>query len=76
MTGDVNQEDPGAYRRVVEAVHQQIVDGTLCSGQAAPSITSLSERYGHARQDCAKGLRMLEDEGLLTRVPGLGYYIK
>ena len=40
-----------------------------------PSITTLSQRYGHARQTCAKALRMLEDEGLLTRIPGLGYYV-
>jgi DNA-binding GntR family transcriptional regulator len=40
-----------------------------------PSITTLSQQYGHARQTCAKALRTLEDEGLLTRVPGLGYYV-
>jgi DNA-binding GntR family transcriptional regulator len=27
------------------------------------------------RQTCAKVLRTLEDEGLLTRIPGLGYYV-
>jgi DNA-binding GntR family transcriptional regulator len=40
-----------------------------------PSITTLSQQYGHARQTCAKALRTLEDEGLLTRIPGLGYYV-
>ena len=40
-----------------------------------PSITTLSQEYGHARQTCAKALRTLEDEGLLTRIPGLGYYV-
>jgi len=40
-----------------------------------PSITPLSQQYGHARQTCAKALRTLEDEGLLTRIPGLGYYV-
>jgi DNA-binding GntR family transcriptional regulator len=41
-----------------------------------PSITTLSQQYGHARQTCAKALRTLEDEGLLVRIPGLGYYVK
>jgi DNA-binding GntR family transcriptional regulator len=40
-----------------------------------PSITTLSQQYGHARQTCAKALRTLEEEGLLTRIPGLGYYV-
>jgi DNA-binding GntR family transcriptional regulator len=40
-----------------------------------PSITTLTQEYGHARQTCAKALRVLVDEGLLTRVPGLGYYV-
>jgi DNA-binding GntR family transcriptional regulator len=40
-----------------------------------PSITTLSQQYGHARQTCAKALRILEEDGLLTRIPGLGYYV-
>lgn len=56
-------------------VRQQIRDGVLGPGQPAPSITSLSHEHGHARQTCGKALRMLEAEGLLTRIPGLGYYV-
>jgi DNA-binding GntR family transcriptional regulator len=40
-----------------------------------PSITTLSQEYGHARQTCAKALHVLEEEGLLARIPGLGYYV-
>jgi DNA-binding GntR family transcriptional regulator len=40
-----------------------------------PSITSLCQELGHARQTCAKALRILEDEGLVNRVPGLGYFV-
>jgi DNA-binding GntR family transcriptional regulator len=43
---------------------------------SAPSITALCQEYGHARETCAKALRILEAEGLLTRIPGLGYYVK
>lgn len=67
--------DPRAYRRLAALIRQQIGDGTLQSGQPSPSITSLSPEYGHARQTCSKALRILEGEGLLARVPGLGYYV-
>jgi GntR family transcriptional regulator len=61
--------------RLAAELRKDIADGTLEVGKPTPSITTLSQRYGHARQTCAKALRMLEDEGLLTRVPGLGYYV-
>jgi DNA-binding GntR family transcriptional regulator len=51
-----------------------MAEGTLTPGMPTPSITTLSQDAGHARQTCAKALRILEDEGLLARIPGLGYY--
>ena len=67
--------DPRAYVRLAAVVRQQIIDGTLEPNQPAPSITRLSQEHGHARQTCSKALHLLEDEGLLTRIPGLGYYV-
>lgn len=67
--------DPRAYVRLAAIVRQQITNGTLNPGQPAPSITRLSQEHGHARLTCGKALRMLEGEGLLTRIPGLGYYV-
>ena len=67
--------DPRAYVRLAAIVRQQITDGTLKPGQPAPPITRLSQEYGHARPTCGKALCMLEGEGLLTRIPGLGYYV-
>jgi DNA-binding GntR family transcriptional regulator len=61
--------------RLAARLRQEIATGTLASGMPAPSITTLAKQYGHARQTCAKALRTLEDEGLLTRIPGLGYYV-
>jgi DNA-binding GntR family transcriptional regulator len=56
-------------------LRQQIADGALKPGRPAPSLTQLSHAHGHARPTCGKALRMLEGEGLLTRIPGLGYYV-
>ena len=53
----------------------QITDGTLQSGQPTPSITTLTQEHGVARQTAAKALGVLEAEGLVHRVPGLGYYV-
>ena len=61
--------------RLAARLRREIAEGTLSPGMPTPSITTLSQQYGHARQTCAKALRTLEDEGLLTRIPGLGYYV-
>jgi DNA-binding GntR family transcriptional regulator len=71
-----DESDPRAYVRLAAILRKEISEGTLGVGKPTPSITTLSQQYGHARQTCAKALRLLEEEGLLTRVPGLGYYVK
>jgi Bacterial regulatory proteins, gntR family len=68
-------EDPRAYVRIAALVRAQIESGQLAPGQPVPSITTLVQEHGVARQTAAKGLRLLESEGLLYRVPGLGYYV-
>ena len=74
-SSDPNMTDPRVYRRLAALIRQQIGDGTLQRGQSAPSITSLSQEHGCARQTCSKALRILESEGLVVRIPGLGYYV-
>ncbi|HEY1000733.1 MAG TPA: winged helix-turn-helix domain-containing protein [Streptosporangiaceae bacterium] len=70
-----DESDPRAYVRLAARLRREIAEGKLTPGMPTPSITTLSQQYGHARQTCAKALRTLEDEGLLARVPGLGYYV-
>jgi DNA-binding GntR family transcriptional regulator len=70
-----DESDPRAYVRLAARLRRQIADGTLQQGMPTPSITSLCQELGHARQTCAKALRILEDEGLVTRIPGLGYFV-
>jgi DNA-binding GntR family transcriptional regulator len=70
------QTDPRKYVRLAAVLRERILDGTLRPGETVPSITTLvTEHGGWARQTCAKALRMLEAEGLLVRVQGLGYFI-
>ena len=70
-----DESDPRAYVRLAARLRRQIADGTLGQGMPTPSITSLCQELGHARQTCAKALRILEEEGLVNRVPGLGYFV-
>ena len=70
-----DESDPRAYIRLAADLRRAIADGTYPPGSPTPSITTLSQQHGHARQTCAKALNVLVDEGLLIRYPGLGYYV-
>ena len=70
-----DETDPRAYIRLAAELRRDIAAGKHKPGKPTPSITTLSQQYGHARQTCAKALRVLVEEGLLIRYPGLGYYV-
>jgi GntR family histidine utilization transcriptional repressor len=61
--------------QLARVLRKAIADGVYPAGSATPSITTLSQEYGHARQTCSKALGILVKEGLLIRYPGLGYYV-
>ena len=67
--------DPRPYIQIAARIRQNIAEGAPPPGEPAPSITQLAAETGHARQTCAKALQFLEAEGLLTRYPGVGYYV-
>lgn len=67
--------DPRKYRQIADEIRATITSGEVAVGKPAPSITELTEKYGTARQTAAKALRLLVNEGLLTRYPGFGYYV-
>jgi DNA-binding GntR family transcriptional regulator len=72
---DPGEADPRSYVRLAACIRKQIMSGDLVSGRPVPSITTLSQELGHARQTCGKAMQLLEGEGLLTRIPGHGYYV-
>jgi GntR family transcriptional regulator len=71
---DLGEADPRLYVRLAARLRRQVLDGEVAPGQRVPSITALSQEFGCARQTCGKAVRLLEQEGLLTFIPGLGYY--
>jgi DNA-binding GntR family transcriptional regulator len=70
-----DKTDPRAYIRLALELQKQIEEGKLPAGSPTPSITTLTQDHGHARQTCAKALRLLVEAGLVIRYPGLGYYV-
>jgi GntR family transcriptional regulator, arabinose operon transcriptional repressor len=72
---DLGEADPRSYVRLAARLRKQILNDDLEPGRPVPSITTLSQEFGHARPTCGKAMRLLEREGLLIRVPGLGYYV-
>jgi DNA-binding GntR family transcriptional regulator len=69
------QPDPRAYMRLAALIREQIASGTLAPGGPLPSIATLRREHGHSRQTVGKAMRILEGEGLIHPVPGLGYFI-
>ena len=67
--------DPRAYRNLAALVRDQITSGTIGPGERLPSIGELRRKHGHSRQTVTKAMKILSDEGLIYRVPGLGYYV-
>ena len=72
---DGHRADPRAYIRIAAILRERITAGDLAPGQATPSITRLCADHGVARQTAAHALHVLQDAGLVYRVPGLGYHV-
>jgi DNA-binding GntR family transcriptional regulator len=69
-------EDPRRYMRMMEFVRARIEDGTFKPDELMPSIQQLSGQTGFSRHTIGKAMRLLQDEGLVYRTPGLGYCAK
>ena len=69
------ETDPRLYVQVAARLRQEIAEGQRPAGTPAPSITELAAEYECSRGPCAHALRLLAAEGVLTRYPGLGYYV-
>lgn len=65
----MRQPDPRAYMRLAALLRDQ-----LAPGEPLPPIRELHAKHGHSRRTAGKALRILEEEGLIYRVPGLGYH--
>ena len=69
-------DDPRRYMRAMIFIRDRIENGTFKPHELIPSIQQLADQTGHSRHTLSKALRLLQDEGLVARTPGLGYVAK
>jgi GntR family histidine utilization transcriptional repressor len=75
VSGNRIDADPRAYMQVAAYVREQIAYGSLAAGDSVPSISTLVHTTGRSRQTIGKAMRLLEQEGLVVKYAGLGYYV-
>jgi DNA-binding GntR family transcriptional regulator len=66
-------EDPRRYVQAMNFIRAKIENGTWKPHELMPPIGELAGQTGHSRHTISKAMRLLQDEGLVTRTPGLGY---
>jgi DNA-binding GntR family transcriptional regulator len=69
------QPDPRAYMKLAAMFRTQIAEGILGPGDKLPSITMVSDERGCSRQTAGRAMQVLERDGLVHRVQGLGYFV-
>ena len=75
IVSDQGSADPRPYVQLAARFRDRITSGQIPPGHFLPSITHLRRAHGYARGTCSKSMRILESEGLVVRVRGLGYYV-
>jgi GntR family transcriptional regulator len=63
------------HAQIAESLLARIEAGELVAGDRLPSERDLSEALGVNRLTLRRALRALEDQGLITRRPGLGTHV-
>ena len=64
------------YRQVANELRARIESGDLGPGARVPSITTLMQEYGIARNTARHALAMLAEEGLIEVTPGWGSFVE
>jgi DNA-binding GntR family transcriptional regulator len=75
MTAPDPADDPRKYVRLAAELRSKIADGTLARGQRMPSRAELAKQTGWSPLTCAKSVRLLASEGLVTWYRGVGYVV-
>jgi DNA-binding GntR family transcriptional regulator len=71
---NLSQPDIRAYMRLAALIRDQIASGELALLEKV-NIGDLRRKHGHSRQTVGKAVHILEREGLIYRVAGLGYHV-
>jgi len=61
--------------RIIEGVHNAIVESLYKHGDVLPSVNELAKELGYARETVVKAYKILKDRGIINSKPGVGYFI-
>lgn len=68
-------EDKPLFQQIATSLADQIVSGALPEGSAAPSTNALAVFHRINPATAAKGMHLLQAEGILEKRRGLGMYV-
>lgn len=63
------------YRQIAESIAAQIRAGDLQIGDRLPSERQLADELGVSRVTVRQALSLLEEQGLIERLPGIGSFV-
>jgi GntR family transcriptional regulator len=76
MNFEINPNAPNPiYRQIVEQVRRQMASGQLAAGHALPSVRAVALEHAINPMTVSKAYSMLETEGLLDRLRGVGMVV-
>ncbi|MBL7005488.1 MAG: GntR family transcriptional regulator [Spirochaetia bacterium] len=65
-----------AYHKVYNVLREKILDKSLKAGEKIPPERVLCDTYGVSRITIRHALQMLQDQGLVDRMPGRGTFVR
>ena len=68
-------EHTAVYEAIYNKLRNQIFSGKFRPGDLLPSENQLCGEFGASRETVRKGLKALEQEGLIFSRPKVGYFV-
>lgn len=63
------------FRQIAELIEDSVVDGTLATGDRAPSTNELADFHDINPATARRGLSLLVDSGVLAKRRGIGMFV-
>jgi Predicted transcriptional regulators len=61
--------------RIIEGVHNAIIESLYQHGDVLPSVNELAGQLGFSRETVVKAYKVLKERGIINSKPGVGYFI-
>jgi len=70
-----HDSDLPPYQQIAAILRKQILSGQIPPRRPIPSVTTLQQTHGVARNTVRKAVDLLADEGLVVKRPGWGTFV-